>query len=618
MKRRLESASTLFSNGKYEDCANVLREKENLRNKDADGVMIDECVRKYNIALCAKRNGEKTMIDEEELTSLAKCAESDVVAILICETAALLLEEKKNIDRAWRFVEHVKNTNTISRASNEVSRRFRMIRSFALASKGLLDSAEQILKIDEDMEEIYLKAAIMTLNGRFDEAQKVCLNALDKVRKIRERRNHRDEEDNTPMGPIVYLLAHLYLKQDNAEEASRCFQACIQGRMYRPEESENAQVFAIAKCGRIREAIEKCREIVRSQGHESSQGIVANFNMALLYARVNHYAESLRILRGVVKSFPGSSGNRKETTIEIGTIQKVSREYLYGLLGDVAVRAGNYKEATSIYTQMPSSRSKRSRLVFAMLQSGKYDEVISMTEKEENDVNMLMYEADALVCLDRVSEALSRIEKILVLEEKSSIMYLVARHNQALLLLCSDRVDEAVNILSELYQEVVNSSSQRRRKDDDKIPESISEQIHFNYTLALWKIGKSTTACTQWLVSRGFVAPKQDDVLLSPATVGHLDRFSRLLDIQRAALAKEKSKNHGAIVDSHVNAATPPVPKRSDAWSSSSSSSSSSVMRNRVSKLQLLALDVKVLSHWCQLQQNEEFSKGVLVVEKGL
>ena len=100
--------------------------------------------------------------------------------------------------------------------------------------------------------------------------------------------------------------------------------------------------------------------------------------------------------------------------------------------------------------------------------------------------------------------------------------------------------------------------------------------------------------------------------------MGHLDRFSTLLDIQRAALAKEKSKQNGAIIVSHVNAASPPVPQRPDAWSDTRNLDKSSVMRNRVSKLQLLALDVKVLTHWCRLQQNEEFSKGVLIVEKGL
>ena len=72
---------------------------------------------------------------------------------------------------------------------------------------------------------------------------------------------------------------------------------------------------------------------------------------------------------------------------------------------------------------------------------------------------------------------------------------------------------------------------------------------------------------TQWLVSRGFVASTQNEVELSPATVGHLDRFSTLLDIQRAALAKEKSKQNGAIIVSHVNAATPPSPQRPDKWS---------------------------------------------------
>ena len=60
-----------------------------------------------------------------------------------------------------------------------------------------------------------------------------------------------------------YLLAHLYMKQDNTSEAARCFRACVHGRMYRPEDSENAEVIAMAKCGQIREAIERSREIVR-------------------------------------------------------------------------------------------------------------------------------------------------------------------------------------------------------------------------------------------------------------------------------------------------------------------------------------------------------------------
>ena len=123
---------------------------------------------------------------------------------------------------------------------------------------------------------------------------------------------------------------------------------------------------------------------------------------------------------------------------------------------------------------------------------------------------------------------------------------------------------------------------------------------------------------TQWLVSRGFVASTQNEVELSPATVGHLDRFSTLLDIQRAALAKEKSKQNGAIIVSHVNAATPPSPQRPDKWSDARNLNTFSVMRNRVPKLQLLALDVKVLEHWCRVQQNEEFSKSILDVEKGL
>ena len=53
------------------------------------------------------------------------------------------------------------------------------------------------------------------------------------------------------------------MKQDNTSEATRCFRACVHGRMYRPEDSENAEVIAMAKCGQIREAIERSREIVR-------------------------------------------------------------------------------------------------------------------------------------------------------------------------------------------------------------------------------------------------------------------------------------------------------------------------------------------------------------------
>ena len=49
-------------------------------------------------------------------------AESDAVASLICETAALLLEEKKNIDRVWKFVEEVKDL--MCDCSNDISSRF--------------------------------------------------------------------------------------------------------------------------------------------------------------------------------------------------------------------------------------------------------------------------------------------------------------------------------------------------------------------------------------------------------------------------------------------------------------------------------------------------------------
>ena len=362
------------------------------------------------------------------------------------------------------------------------------------------------------------------------------------------------------------------------------------------------------------------RTQVRSQGIESLQGRAASFNMALLYASVDHYAESLRIFRDIsqcqISSISSSSSSAKETTIKIKIDEdvKVTRELVHRFLGDAAVRAGHNKDAVSTYEQMPQSHINRVRHAFALLQSGKYEDVISMmmtSHSEKNNANMLMYEADALVCTDQVSEALSRIEKILDLEDKSSLTHLVARHNRALMLLCLNRVDEAVKILSQLHRLVSN-------REKGEIPDSIVEQIHFNYTLALWKIGKSTTACTQWLVSRGFVASKQDDVELSPATVGHLDRFSSLLDIQRAALAKEKSKQNGAIIISHVNAASPPVPQRPDTWSDTRNMNKSSVMRNRVSKFQLLALDVKVLTHWCRLQQNKEFSKSVMIVEKGL
>ena len=53
------------------------------------------------------------------------------------------------------------------------------------------------------------------------------------------------------------------MKQDNTSETARCFRACVHGRMYRPEDSENAEVIAMAKSGQIREAIERSREIVR-------------------------------------------------------------------------------------------------------------------------------------------------------------------------------------------------------------------------------------------------------------------------------------------------------------------------------------------------------------------
>ena len=160
------------------------------------------------------------------------------------------------------------------------------------------------------------------------------------------------------------------------------------------------------------------------------------------------------------------------------------------LLGDAAVRAGHNRDATSTYEHISQSETNRARRAFALLQSGKFEDVISMMSNDESQANMLMYEADALVCTDQVSKALSRIEKILDLEDKRSLTHLVARHNLALLLLCLNRLDEAVKILSELHGLV----SSKKRQD---IPDSIEEQIHFNYTLALWKMGKSTTACTR-------------------------------------------------------------------------------------------------------------------------
>ena len=195
------------------------------------------------------------------------------------------------------------------------------------------------------------------------------------------------------------------------------------------------------------------RTQVRSQGIESLQGRAASFNMALLYASVDHYAESLRIFRDLsqCKNSSSSSDSTKETTIKVKVDEgvKATRELLHRLLGDAAVRAGHNKDAVSTYEQMPRSHINRVRHAFALLQSGKYEDVISMmmtSHSEKNNANMLMYEADALVCTDQVSEALSRIEKILDLEDKSSLTHLVARHNRALLLLCLNRVDEAVKM----------------------------------------------------------------------------------------------------------------------------------------------------------------------------
>ena len=205
MKRRKtdddDEVRTLFSNGKYEECANLLRSKVCEEN-DAERVMIDEAVRKFNLMLCAKRSGKDVALNEKELTSLAKVAESDAVASLICETAALLLEEKKNIDRVWKFVEEVKDL--MCDCSNDISSRFRMIRSFALASKGMLDQAEQILRKEENLEETYFKAAILTMNERIDDARQLCLDTLERVRKLRETND--PSYSNESMGPIVYVV----------------------------------------------------------------------------------------------------------------------------------------------------------------------------------------------------------------------------------------------------------------------------------------------------------------------------------------------------------------------------------------------------------------------------
>ena len=213
MKRRKtdddDEVRALFSNGKYEECANLLRSKVCEEN-DAERVMIDEAVRKFNLVLCAKRSGKDVALNENELTSLANVAESDAVASLICDTAALLLEDKKNIDRVWKFVEEVKDL--MCDCSNDISSRFRMIRSFALASKGMLDQAEQILRKEENLEETYFKAAILTMNERIDDARQLCLDTLERVRKLREKNDLSNS--NESMGPIVYVMFSNVLREN--------------------------------------------------------------------------------------------------------------------------------------------------------------------------------------------------------------------------------------------------------------------------------------------------------------------------------------------------------------------------------------------------------------------
>ena len=246
----------------------------------------------------------------------------------------------------------------------------------------------------------------------------------------------------------------------------------------------------------------------------------------------------------------------------------------------------------------------------------------------------LVYRADALICLDRAPQAIALLDKATEAMASGGVKRgrdgdkiegrddqrrrkwtrarVLIANNRALSLLCVGREKEALLALRELALGQL----------DPSISENMREQIHFNYTLVLWRSGQRTAASAHWLSVRGFIvgvpSVRNDcrtSFEISPdRDRGSYRRIEFLLRRQRDSLRLEQSRiksqadSERAQLEAHVSPAAVSLTR----------GRGFGTLENRVPLIQVLGLDVMVLARWLAILEDHELSDGLICVEKML
>lgn len=717
-------ASSLFESGKFEACLNVLNERD-LREFSSSERDVRQVVTRVNVEACLLKAGRHRDVDETSLarhvtdyvvreetsgkmkTTSALCALTakgrkvplvlEIVrktALLYARTVFARLRDRTlastsssaevgraKFDRLRCFLAEMnticssKNINVERTTSirdengdrNEPFWTLHIVRCVSLLADGRFAKAEQELmsyrnKNDVvDPTESYLLAMASASMGQYDVARSHAIQSLEAFRRLHPSQRSgastsgqaSEQTLDVFLGSLLFVLGRLNMLTGHENDALICFRTCWRRRLRCAFDARNAEGATLAQSDRTDRAIETFQDIVRLESSENRS--MALLNLALVYSRLGHHTKSNTILRQLLKE------HQPRISSDASTLS--TRDVLLELVGDSAVRLGDFKRAYAAYEEISERHghdifSRRSivslrKLAFSCLQNGRYENALTYTQRvldaaaalnrgDEECVPSLMYGADALVCLDRARDALSYIERALKSlnrpRAESNIQCvassgsrdgtrtaarawtearIAAMNNKALLLVCTDRVDEAIELLRTLAN--VPSSN---------VPESVRVQVHFNYTLALWRADQRVRACVHWLGVRGFVSSVTGE--LSPHTAGHLDRFLYLLKRQRADLVREMSRVNVSTssrepsspvlsvppVRSHVCSATASIP--STGARVPKTMSKDRHLRNSVSLVQLLGLDVTVLAHWCDLQKSRGMMACVARAERAL
>ncbi|EQC39715.1 hypothetical protein SDRG_03143 [Saprolegnia diclina VS20] len=288
----------------------------------------------------------------------------------------------------------------------------------------------------------------------------------------------------TPTTALRHLLPHL--------------EAAIAGD-YQPIASCNLYAFILAqgggtfKAGDYREAGEL---LARAMQMDFDQPDAA-FNYALLLGKMNKWHEMQHMLEFVLEALVPPPLTALTITPRLTTPTRVRRHLLatslesheYETAKRVIEALTHARDLLEVASPFQLSQLIRDR-IFVLLELDLHKEALQIADAAlqrhfvESDPVVVLYKADALLCLGRLDECKWTVDRLdgLGVVESAPALHAQVLNNHALTFACQDDVDTAIVKLREcrrLYP--------------------TSRHAAFNLTLLLWRKGDKAAACVVWL-----------------------------------------------------------------------------------------------------------------------